>query len=95
MWWNQLGVINCELLQPNETSTGERHQQKLIQMRISHAPVDDSLPGPEKQLTTHEEVKNWIDSWIASIDEERFRRGIRMLAKTCSKLVANYGQYFE
>ncbi|UYV79010.1 SETMAR [Cordylochernes scorpioides] len=35
IWWDQLGVIYYELLQPNETITGERYQQQL--MRLSQA----------------------------------------------------------
>ena len=32
IWWDQLGVIHYELLQPNETITGERYQQQLMQL---------------------------------------------------------------
>ncbi|UYV81406.1 hypothetical protein LAZ67_20001096 [Cordylochernes scorpioides] len=32
IWWDQLGVINYELLQPNETITGERYQQQLMRL---------------------------------------------------------------
>ncbi|UYV68422.1 hypothetical protein LAZ67_5004284 [Cordylochernes scorpioides] len=35
IWWDQLGVIYYERLQPNETITGERYQQQL--MRLSRA----------------------------------------------------------
>ncbi|UYV73896.1 hypothetical protein LAZ67_11001326 [Cordylochernes scorpioides] len=35
IWWDQLGVIYYELLQPNETITGERYQQQL--MRLNRA----------------------------------------------------------
>ncbi|UYV65845.1 hypothetical protein LAZ67_3005620 [Cordylochernes scorpioides] len=35
IWWDQLGVIYYELLQPNETITGERYQQQS--MRLSRA----------------------------------------------------------
>ncbi|UYV78940.1 SETMAR [Cordylochernes scorpioides] len=35
IWWDQLGVIYYELLQTNETITGERYQQQL--MRLSRA----------------------------------------------------------
>ena len=33
----------------------------------------------EQHFTSYEEAKNWVDSWIASKDEEFFKRGIRML----------------
>ncbi|UYV68292.1 SETMAR [Cordylochernes scorpioides] len=35
IWWDQLGVIYYELLQPNENIPGERYQQQL--MRLSRA----------------------------------------------------------
>ena len=35
MWWDQVGVIYCELLKPNETITGEWYQTEL--MRLSRA----------------------------------------------------------
>ncbi|GFX33124.1 mariner Mos1 transposase [Trichonephila clavipes] len=38
------------------------------------------IHGLAQQLfTSYEEVKNWVDSWIAHKDEKCFRRGIRML----------------
>ncbi|UYV60194.1 hypothetical protein LAZ67_1000361 [Cordylochernes scorpioides] len=35
IWWDQLGVIYYELLQPNETITGERYQQQLMRLSLS------------------------------------------------------------
>ncbi|UYV75796.1 hypothetical protein LAZ67_13001380 [Cordylochernes scorpioides] len=32
IWWDQLGVIYYELLQPNETTTGELYQQQLMRL---------------------------------------------------------------
>ena len=49
----------------------------------------------EQHFTSYEEAKNWVDSWIASKDEEFFKRGIRMLPERWSKIVERYGQYFE
>ena len=44
---------------------------------------------------SYEEVKNWIDSWIASKDDQFFRHGIRTLPERWEKVVASDGQYFE
>ncbi|GBP08304.1 Mariner Mos1 transposase [Eumeta japonica] len=33
----------------------------------------------EQQFTSYEDTKNWVDSWIASKDEEFVRLGIRTL----------------
>ena len=40
-----------------------------------------------------EEVRNWIDGWIAGKDEEFFRRGIDKLPKRWREVIANDGQY--
>jgi histone-lysine N-methyltransferase SETMAR len=39
------------------------------------------------------EVRNWIDDWIASKDEDFFRRGIDKLPKRWREVIANDGQY--
>ena len=49
----------------------------------------------DQHFRSYEEVKNWIDSWIASKDDQFFRRGIRMLPERWEKVVASDGQYFE
>ena len=49
----------------------------------------------DQHFRSYEEVKNWIDSWIASKDDQFFRRGIRMLPERREKVVASDGQYFE
>ena len=40
-----------------------------------------------------EEVRNWVDGWIAEKDEEFFRRGIHKLLQRWREVVANDGQY--
>ena len=44
---------------------------------------------------SYEDVKKWIDLWIASRDAPFFRDGIRQLPERLEKLVASDGQYFE
>ena len=48
-----------------------------------------------QHFQSYEEVQNWIDSWIASTDDQFFQRGIRLLPERWEKVVANDGQYFE
>jgi len=151
IWWDQLGVVYYELLQPNETITGDRYRLQL--MRLSRALKEkrpqyeerhdkvilqhdnarphvaqsvktyletlkwEVLPHPpyspdiapsdyylfrsmahglaEQHFHSFEEVKNWVDSWIGSKDEEFFRHGIRMLPERWEKVIANDGQYFD
>ena len=49
----------------------------------------------EQHFRSYEDVKKWIDSWIASKDEQFFRRGIRTLPERWKKVVASDGHYFE
>ena len=49
----------------------------------------------EQRFNSYEDVKKWVDSWIASEDELFFRRGIRILPERWEKVVASDGQYFE
>ncbi|GFY09176.1 mariner Mos1 transposase [Trichonephila clavipes] len=49
----------------------------------------------DQHFRSYEEVKNWIDSWIASKDNQFFQRGIRTLPERWEKVVAGDGQYFE
>ncbi|KAG5323095.1 MOS1T transposase, partial [Pseudoatta argentina] len=49
----------------------------------------------DQHFRSYEEVKNWIDLWIASKDDEFFRCGIRTLPERWEKVVASDGQYFE
>ncbi|EGI64132.1 Mariner Mos1 transposase [Acromyrmex echinatior] len=49
----------------------------------------------EQHFTSYEDIKNWIDNWIASKDEAFFQRGIRMLPERWEKVVASDGQFFQ
>jgi len=49
----------------------------------------------EQHLRSYEEVKDWIYTWIASKDEQFFRREIRTLPERWEKVMASDGQYFE
>lgn len=151
IWWDQLGVIYYELLQPGETITGasyrtqlmrlsralkakrpqyeQRHDKVILQHDNARPHVAqvvktyletlkwDVLPHPpyspdiapsdyylfrsmthglaEQHFRSYQEAKNWVDSWIASKDQEFFQRGIRMLPERWAKVVASDGQYFQ
>ena len=49
----------------------------------------------EHHFTSYEEVKNWVNSWIASKDEKFFKQGIRVLPERWSRVVERDGRYFE
>ena len=46
IWWDQLGVVYCELLKPTETITGDRYRTQL--MRLSRALKDKRLQYNER-----------------------------------------------
>lgn len=151
IWWDQLGVVYYELLQPSERITGEVYRRQLMRLSralrekrpqyadrhdkviLQHdnarphvaAPVKtyletlkwEVLPHPPyspdlapsdyylfrsmahglagQHFSNYEEVKKWIDSWIADKQVEFFRKGIRELPEKWGKCVASDGQYFE
>jgi len=45
----------------------------------------------DQHLRSYEEVKNVIDTWIASKDEQFFRRRICMLSERWEKVVTSDG----
>ena len=49
----------------------------------------------EKRFQSFEDIKKWVDSWIASKDEEFFRNGIRKSPKKWQNVIASDGQYFQ
>ena len=49
----------------------------------------------EERFQSFEDIKKWVDSWIASKDEEFFRNGIRELPEKWRKVIASDGQYFQ
>lgn len=49
----------------------------------------------DQQFRSYEDIKKWLDSWIASKDEHFYRNGIRALPERWEKVVASDGQYFE
>jgi [histone H3]-lysine36 N-dimethyltransferase SETMAR len=49
----------------------------------------------EQHFNSYENVKNWLDEYITSKDEEFFWRGIHKLPERWAKCVASNGYYFE
>ena len=47
----------------------------------------------DQQFRSYEDIKKWLDSWIASKDEHFYR--IRALPERWETVVASDGQYFE
>jgi len=49
----------------------------------------------EQHFNSYEQVKKWIDDWLASKDEQFYRHGIHSLPERWKKVIANDGQYFD
>lgn len=49
----------------------------------------------EQKFSSYEDCQKWVNSWIASKDENFFRRGIRVLPERWQKVVDSDGKYFE
>jgi len=49
----------------------------------------------EERFRSFEEIKNWLDNWIASKQPDFYQRGIRVLPERWAKVVASDGAYFE
>lgn len=47
----------------------------------------------EKRFRNAEEVRKWVDEWIASKDKDFFKRGIHKLPRRWLEVIANEGQY--
>lgn len=151
IWWDQEGVVYYELLQPNETITGERYKQqlndlnaalmakrpaiasnrrKVILLHDNAKPhvakcVRDTLLELEWEVLPHpayspdlapsdyylfrsmqhalegthfrnyEDVRKWVDRWIASKPTSWYRHGIGMLPEKWGNAIDSEGKYFD
>ncbi|KAM0726699.1 Mariner Mos1 transposase [Formica fusca] len=49
----------------------------------------------EQHFTSYENVRKWLDDWVASKEQQFFWRGIHKLSERWEKCIASNGQYFE
>jgi len=49
----------------------------------------------DQHFKTYEEIKKWLDEWIASKDEHFFYCGIYLLPEKWEQVIASDGKYFE
>ncbi|UYV83682.1 SETMAR [Cordylochernes scorpioides] len=97
IWWDQLGHDNAR---PHVAKVVKETLEALQWDVLPHpayspdiAPSDYHMYRSmthglvEQHFTSYEEVKNWVNVWIASKDEEFFRHGIRMLPERWEKVV--------
>ncbi|KAG5324080.1 MOS1T transposase, partial [Pseudoatta argentina] len=86
-----LETLKWEVLPYLSYSPDVTHSDYHLFRSMAHGLAD-------QHFRSYEEVKNWIDSWIITKDDQFFRRGIRTLPERWEKVVANQKvdeQYFE
>ena len=101
-------ILQCDNARPHVTKVVKTYLETLKWEVLSHPPYSQDVAPSDYHLFrsmahgladqhfwSYVEVKNWIDSWIASKDDQFFRRGIRTLPERWEKVVASDGQYFE
>ena len=64
----------------NGNSTPPAVFSRRCSLWLSLVSINGIRPG-WPALSVDEEIKNWIDSWIVSKDDQFFRRGIRALSE--------------
>jgi len=58
IWWDQKGVVYYELLKPNETITGERYQQQLMQLsRVLKVKRPEYAKRHDKVVFQHDNAR--------------------------------------
>lgn len=60
-----------------------------------HLFASMGLALAEQHFDSYKEVKNWLDEWFASKDDQIYWRGIHNLPNRWEKCVASEGKYFE
>ena len=104
-------ILQHDNARPNVAKVVKTYLETLKWEVLPHPPYSpDVVPSDyhlfrsmahglaDQHFRSYEEVKNWIDSWIAvdsPKDDQFFRRGIRTLPERWEKVVASDGQYFE
>jgi len=61
IWWDQLGVVYYELLQLNESITGERYSQQLMQLsRALKQKRQDYAKRHDKMIFQHDNARSHV-----------------------------------
>lgn len=85
---NYLGNINWEVLPHPPYSPDLAPSDYYLFRSMQHGLS-------EQHFHSYEEVKNWLDEWLASKNEKWYWDGIHQLTERWEKVVANDGQYFD
>lgn len=85
---NYLETLNWEILPHPPYSPDIAPSDYYLFRSMAHGLADARFTSPD-------DMRNWIDGWIAGKEPSFFRDGIRELPERWEKVVASDGQYFE
>ncbi len=85
---NTLEVLKWEIL-PHAAYSPDCAPSDYYLFRSMQSDLQD------QHFRNHEEIKKWLDQWIASKDKQFFFDGIHKLPERWSKVIDNDGKYFD
>lgn len=101
-------ILQHDTAKPHTASVVKTYLEGQDWEVLSHPPYSPDIAPSDYYLfrsmqsalqdvrfTSYESIKNWLDEWIASKDDDFFRQGIRKLPERWAKVVASDGAYFE
>ena len=106
--WNEKVILKHDNARPHVATPVKTYLETLKWEVLPHPPYSpDIAPSnyyllrsmahglSDQQFRSYEDIEKWLDSWIASKDENFYLNGIWALPERWAKAVANDGQYFE
>lgn len=91
---------------PHRAKDTKKKVEELGWERMDHPPYSPDIAPSDYHLfrsmqidladvrfRNADEVREWIDDWLAKKDEEYFYRGIHKLPRKWEEIIANYGEY--
>jgi [histone H3]-lysine36 N-dimethyltransferase SETMAR len=101
-------IFHDDNARPHRAQGPKNYVENVGWEKLPHPPYSPDLAPSDYHLfrsmqnaltgirfTSSQGIKNWLDSFLASKDEQFFWRGIHKLPERWEKVVANDGQYFE
>ena len=101
-------ILLHDIARPHVAKPIKKYLENIKWDVLPHAPYSTDLAPSdnylfrsmqhglsEQHFNSYEEVKNWIDEWLASKDERWYCEEIHQLPNRWKKVIDNDGQYFD